>query len=210
MLVGYDGNPITHGGAVLKDWRSFKRWRLYLFLSLAVSLMLFILACGDDATPTSAPGATATATATSRPVPTPTATTAPRQPVQPRLRVVNPPPAEQFTMPHPQSAVSLKLIPIYEYLIGKDIFNSEQIPQLASSWSVEPDGKTWTFELTEGIPFIKNGKPTGSTVDIDDVFLSFDLQRGEAGNYPSKLSRNPGRCLDKVSAPDNWDVLGDR
>ena len=66
------------------------------------------------------------------------------------------------------------------------------------------------FELTEGIPFIKNGTPTGSTVDIEDVFLSFDLQIGEAGNHPSKLSRNPGRWLEKVSTPDNWDVLGDR
>ena len=99
--------------------------RLYGILGAVVALTLFILACGDDATPTptqgpaatntptTAPGVTPTATSTPRPTNTPT--TAAMQIVQPRLRVSLPPGNEQSTVPYPQSQVSEKLMPEYSH-----------------------------------------------------------------------------------------------
>ncbi len=53
-----------------------RRWRVYSFLLLAAGLTLFIVACGDDATPTptQAPAATSTPTPTQAPTATPTPT----------------------------------------------------------------------------------------------------------------------------------------
>ncbi|MEE8159865.1 MAG: hypothetical protein V3T78_10965, partial [Dehalococcoidia bacterium] len=127
--------------------------RLYGILGAVVALTLFILACGDDATPTPTQGPAATstptsapdATATATPRPTATPTTAAKQIVQPRLRVSLPPGNEQFTVPYPQSQVSEKLMPEYSHLVGRNIVNNVEEPQLATSWSVLPDGKTWTF-----------------------------------------------------------------
>ena len=53
-----------------------RRWRVYSFLLLAAGLTLFIVACGDDATPTptQAPAATSTPTPTQAPAATSTPT----------------------------------------------------------------------------------------------------------------------------------------
>ena len=197
----------------------FLSHRVYLALAGLAVLTLFILACGDDATPTPTQGPAATATPTSAPGVTPTATstpratntptTAPLQLVSPRLRVVGPPGREQFTIPYAQSQTSEKLNPEYSHLVGRNILTNVEEPQLATSWSVLPDGKTWTFNLRDNVPFYKDGKPLKDyTLSPQDVFLSFDNLIGEEGNFPTKRSRSPGNWFQRLGLPSNWVANG--
>lgn len=43
--------------------------------------------------------------------------------------------------------------PYSETLIGLDATTNERIPRLAKSWEFTPDGREWTFELEQGVPF---------------------------------------------------------
>ncbi len=43
--------------------------------------------------------------------------------------------------------------PYSETLIGLDATTNERIPRLAKSWEFTPDGRTWTFQLEENVPF---------------------------------------------------------
>ena len=191
-------------------------------LALTLVLTLVILACGgDDATaapataapaPTAMPATampatpapTARATAMATPRPTPTAMPA-MEPVQPRLRVSLPPGNEQFTVPYPQSQVSEKLMPVYSHMVARNIKTNVEEPQLATAWSVEPDGKTWHFTLRENVPFYKNAVPLNDyTFSAQDVFMMLDLQIGEAGQLSTKLARSPGRYNSYFGDNDNW------
>ncbi|MBM3925493.1 MAG: ABC transporter substrate-binding protein [SAR202 cluster bacterium] len=159
------------------------------------------------ATPTARPAATATATATRAPTSTPTAV--PKVLVQPRLRVAVPAPAEQVTMPHPTSQVSEKLMPIYEHLIGKHPLTYAEGPQLAESWSVAADGRTWTWNLRQGIPFYnKEGRPTSFTFSAKDVVLTWDLLNGQEGSVKTTKARTPGVWHARLGGPELWEVAG--
>ena len=81
------------------------------------------------------------------------------------------PPAHQVTMMYrtfqsstgPQKAM-------YEHLIYKDRYTGELTnDQLASDWSMEPDGKTWHFTLREDIPFHSTDSWTGTEFTAKDV-----------------------------------------
>lgn len=48
-----------------------------------------------------------------------------------------------------------QLMPMYESLIGVDASNGKRIPELATGWKIEPDGKSWRFQLRKGIQFQK-------------------------------------------------------
>ena len=52
--------------------------------------------------------------------------------------------------------------------------SGQLIGELAESWSVTPDAKTWTFNLRKGVTF-HNGKPFGA----DDVLESLQLHTAE-------------------------------
>lgn len=56
---------------------------------------------------------------------------------------------------------------VYNKLVRLDE-NFQPVPELAKSWSVSEDGKTWTFKLQEGVTF-HDGKPFTSA----DVVWSF-------------------------------------
>lgn len=43
--------------------------------------------------------------------------------------------------------------PYSETLIGLDAQTNERIPRLAEDWEFTPDGRTWTFQLKEDVPF---------------------------------------------------------
>jgi hypothetical protein len=65
--------------------------------------------------------------------------------------------------------------PYSETLIGLDAQTNERIPRLAKSWEATPDGRTWTFQLEEGIPFhFGHGEFTSA-----DVVASFDRVLGD-------------------------------
>ncbi len=43
--------------------------------------------------------------------------------------------------------------PVYEYLVGIDNASGAYVPELAESWEMAPNGKDWTFNLREGVPW---------------------------------------------------------
>jgi peptide/nickel transport system substrate-binding protein len=77
-----------------------------------------------------------------------------------------------------QGADSWPLIHIYDVLVNSPNGRfartaSEFVPQLAESWTMSPDAKTWTFKLREGVQFHKGyGECTA-----DDVVFSINRAR---------------------------------
>ena len=209
----------------MKDWNNFANSAFRIPTSIAaVSLLLLlavlIAACGDDAdeetpAPTAAPTATAAPApaATMAPTtaaPTPAPTMAERVPVEARLITANPVDGEQYTIPYPGSQVSWAKMPEYEHLIGHDIRSNEELPELALAWDSGTDGKTWTFELREGVPFYKDGEPYKDfTFSAKDLTMTWDLLIGDTGNFPTKLTRSPGRWHGLLGDPEDWEVVND-
>jgi ABC-type transport system substrate-binding protein len=46
-----------------------------------------------------------------------------------------------------------QLRPMYEFLIGMDAATGKLVPQLATEWTLEPDGKSYRFKLRRGVQF---------------------------------------------------------
>ena len=89
--------------------------------------------------------------------------------------------------------------PYSETLIGLDAQTNERIPRLAESWETSPDGRTWTFNLVEGVPFhFGYGEFTSA-----DVIAAFERVLGEDAQSSSAntLLRNA-----EYSALDEYSV----
>ncbi len=119
---------------------------------VAVMLVAILLlsACGTPAppaAPTEAPTAAPTAPPTPAPTPTPAGPTG-------SLTVALSTFAEDTFLPwNGGVARQTYLGLIYEFLFYVDPETVEPQPGLATSWEMSPDGKTWTFELREGVQF---------------------------------------------------------
>lgn len=72
--------------------------------------------------------------------------------------------------------------------------SGEVLPALADSWTVSEDGKTYTFDLADGVTF-----HDGSAFDSADVKFTFDRAMAEDSVNPSKKIFQP---IDSVAAPD--------
>lgn len=72
---------------------------------------------------------------------------------------------------------------LYNRLVNFDPKTNTPVPSLATSWTVSPDGKTWTFTLREGVKFNSNKffKPTRD-FNADDVI--FSVMRQKDANHP--------------------------
>ena len=112
------------------------------------------------------------------------------------------PPSEQNTIPYAQSQTSEKIMPIYDHLVGRQFRTNVEQPEMATSWSVADDGKTWTFNLRDDIPFYRNAKPMDIIFDADDVTLGFALLT----NLGTDASRRPGTWFNRLGTPDLWVV----
>ena len=66
----------------------------------------------------------------------------------------------------------IQVKPMYEYLIGTDPVTGALIPQLAESWSIEPNGQDFRVKLREGIPF-HNGNGTVTYRDVAFTVAEF-------------------------------------
>ncbi len=111
-------------------------------------------------TPTPRPTPLPTPTIAATVVPTPTVRPTPTQapvvgkPVVTRLAVAVQPPAQQSPLDcGTQGVAQFQHRPAMDLLLSLDRYTGERIPQLATEWSISPDGKDWTFKLREGVPW---------------------------------------------------------
>jgi len=72
---------------------------------------------------------------------------------------------------------------LYNRLINFDPVKNTPVPSLAESWTISPDGKTYTFTLRKGVKFNSNKffKPTRD-FNADDVI--FSVMRQKDPNHP--------------------------
>ena len=154
-----------------------------VFIAVAVMATLFAFAaCGGDSDTTTAPTTSAPAAAPQQPeapaaAPQPEGITAqagapqqPDTPVQPvdtsgAMPAIEPK-VERVVISFPapstegndsnfdfSSPPSVQLRPMYDYLVGVNPETGAFEPQLATEWSVEPDGLGIRFKLREGVQF---------------------------------------------------------
>ena len=180
-------------------------WGISYMLGGLVILTLFIIACGDDATPapterpaaTPAPTQAPTATATPAPTPTSTPTMAPEpQPVVSKIVVSITPPSPQSTLFHKVWVEgSGPLRGMYETLIGFNRFTREYEPtRLATDWSMSPDGTKWTYILREGIPF-----HDGTEFTAKDVVFTWE-------QYANSMLSGSALMMEVVDGEDSFSI----
>jgi peptide/nickel transport system substrate-binding protein len=71
---------------------------------------------------------------------------------------------------------------VYNRLVDVDE-NFEVVPELAESWSVSDDGRTWTFKLRDGVKF-HSGKPFGAADVVHTFKRILDPATGSGGSAP--------------------------
>ena len=176
-----------------------------IMLSLAVALTLIIAACGgddDDDAPAPTQAAAPTAAATVAPAPTqapaptavPTTAAPPMEPVpvSPRLILAVPPPSQEIGVMHLGNNLTSSFLAHYDHLLGSDPQTSAYEPQMATEWSTSPNGKTWTFQLRDDVPFYsRDGTPSDYSFTSKDVVHSFNLLVGVG--------------TDRAINPSNWE-----
>jgi cationic peptide transport system substrate-binding protein len=104
---------------------------------------------------------------------------------------------------------------IYDRLIDFDPVTGDVVPALATSWLVSNDGKTYTFQLRQQVPFhqTETFKPT-RFFNADDVLFSIDRWRLidhpyhdiSGGRYPYTDSLNLGSLITKVERINGYRV----
>ncbi|TMG87244.1 MAG: ABC transporter substrate-binding protein [Betaproteobacteria bacterium] len=74
-------------------------------------------------------------------------------------------------------------VPMFNRLVEFEIGTTNIVPALAESWTVSPDGKTYTFKLRKGVKFHSNAnfKPTRD-FNADDVLFSWNRMADD--NHP--------------------------
>ena len=92
---------------------------------------------------------------------------------------------------------------LYNRLINFDPVKNTPVPSLAESWTISPDGKTYTFTLRKGVKFNSNKyfKPTRD-FNADDVIFSVMRQKDPKQPVPQRVAGHHdtlmGCCLDKL------------
>src|SRR5438876_9579896 len=65
-------------------------------------------------------------------------------------------------------------VPMFNRLVQFEIGTTNIVPGLAESWTISPDGKTYTFKLRKGVKFHSNANFTPSrNFSADDVIFSW-------------------------------------
>ena len=85
---------------------------------------------------------------------------------------------------------------IYNGLVKYDQASNRIVPDLASSWTVSPDSKTYTFKLRQGVTWHKGF----GTFTSDDVKFSFDrvLDPATGSAYRGQIAD----IIQKIETPD--------
>lgn len=93
---------------------------------------------------------------------------------------------------------------LYDTLIEPDD-EGKLVPALAESWTVSPDGLTWTFKLRSGVRFHH-----GKTLDAGDVKATLERILDPATRSPRRLQIGPIRSVEPVDAQTVRIVLTER
>ncbi|UCH16871.1 MAG: ABC transporter substrate-binding protein [Burkholderiales bacterium] len=112
--------------------------------------------------------------------------------------VLEPPGLDPTTAP----AAAIGEIVHYNVLEGLTKINVDGsvTPLLAESWSIEPDGKSYTFKLRKGVKF-----QDGEAFDSSDVKFSFE--RAKAEGSTNKAKRAVFDNVARVDTPDAYTVI---
>ena len=104
---------------------------------------------------------------------------------------------------------------IYDRLIDFDPVTGDIVPALATSWLVSDDGKTYTFQLRQEVPFHQTQTFTATRFfNADDVLFSIDRWRLldhpyhdiSGGRYPYTDSLNLGDLITQVERINGYRV----
>lgn len=91
---------------------------------------------------------------------------------------------------------SIGIRPMYDNLIEIEATTGNMVPGLAESWSLEPDGASWRFQLREGVNFHKGW----GTMSAADVKWSFDNRTADdATNSGAPTARRLVGGIDIIS-----------
>jgi peptide/nickel transport system substrate-binding protein len=91
--------------------------------------------------------------------------------------------------------------PIYEHLIGIDPETGKVVPQLATEWNVEPDGKSYRFKLRKGVRF--HGT-YGEFAAKDVVYTWEDVILPDTIDIKSVVMRT---FVDRVEVVNDYEVV---
>ncbi len=104
---------------------------------------------------------------------------------------------------------------VADRLVEMKIGGSELIPGLAESWTISPDGLTYTFKLRHGVKFQSNAsfKPTRD-MNADDVVFSFQrmfdksspFYKSANGNFPEFVDLIAPN-LESIQKSDDYTVV---
>ena len=89
---------------------------------------------------------------------------------------------------------------MYDYMVGYSMEDMSPAPALATSWETSADGKTWTFDIREGVTW-SDGEPL-TAADIAYTYNRILDGGPEAGNWGTYLT-----SVETVTAPDDTTVV---
>jgi peptide/nickel transport system substrate-binding protein len=100
------------------------------------------------------------------------------------------------------AAAAIGAIVHYNILEGLTKINVDGsvTPLLAESWSIEPDGKSYTFKLRKGIKF-QDGEP------FDAAAVKFSFERAKADGSTNKAKKAVFDNISSIAAPDPHTVI---
>jgi len=112
--------------------------------------------------------------------------------------VLEPPGLDPTTAP----AAAIGEIVHYNVLEGLTKINMDGsvVPLLAESWTVEPDGRSYTFKLRKGVKF-----QDGEAFDASDVKFSFE--RAKAEGSTNKAKKAVFDNIARIDTPDPHTVI---
>ncbi len=104
--------------------------------------------------------------------------------------------------PTSASAAAIGEVVHYNVLEGLTKINMDGriTPLLAESWSIDPDGKLYTFKLRRGVRF-----HDGETFDASDVKFSFE--RAKADGSTNKAKKQVFDNISRIDTPDEHTVI---
>jgi peptide/nickel transport system substrate-binding protein len=99
------------------------------------------------------------------------------------VMAVEPPAREGNEGRHQSAPDNWQLKPIYEYLIGMKEDEGKMIPELATDWTLQPDGKSFLFNLRKGVQF-HNGYGEFTSKDLLPTAAEIVKEDSLAGASP--------------------------